>query len=206
MTPSRPHRARRALLATTLGIAALVPVGPTAQANGHELPGRGAVLLACAGTVSANYSPGLTLTPRAVSITSQAAVNCPLSTVPTHTSATFGGSSSGRLSCLLGPADGTLTFHWGGKGPHTGEAVFHGEGGKGGEHDRTSTAAIRSIAALRPNGNIVTVSTGRITDGAFKGATVVTEVTLLASQQTACLTPQGLASASGPTTVTITRL
>ncbi|GAA2708317.1 MULTISPECIES: hypothetical protein [Streptomyces] len=32
------------------------------------------------------------------------------------------------------------------------------------------------------------------------------EVTLLASQQTACATAQGLTSASGPTTVTITRL
>lgn len=206
MNPSRPHRTRRAVLAATLGIAALVPVVPTAQANGHEPHDRGVVLLECAGTVAANYSPGLTLTPRAVSITSQAAVNCPLSTDPAYGSATFGGSSSGTLSCLLGPAGGTLTFHWRDKGPRTGKATFHGDGGKEGKHDRTSTAVIHSIAALRPNGNIVTVSTGKITDGAFKGATVVTEVTLLASQQTACLTPQGLTSASGPTTVTITRL
>ncbi|GAA3066571.1 hypothetical protein FHS39_001776 [Streptomyces olivoverticillatus] len=62
------------------------------------------------------------------------------------------------------------------------------------------------MAAVRPNGNIVTISTGTITEGAFKGAKAVTEVTLLASRQTACLTPQGLTSAFGPTTVTITQL
>ncbi|MEU1309062.1 hypothetical protein ABZ419_09215 [Streptomyces cinnamoneus] len=50
------------------------------------------------------------------------------------------------------------------------------------------------------------MSTGTIIAGAFKGAALVTEVTLLASQQAACLTPQGLTSASGPTTVTITRV
>ncbi|MEU7136626.1 hypothetical protein [Streptomyces sp. NPDC046261] len=206
MHPTRLHRTRRAAMAAALGIAALVPVVPTAQADGHgHRQDKGAVLLECAGTVTATYSPGLTLLPRPVSITSHAAVGCPVSTDPAFTSATFGGSSSGTLSCLLGPAGGTLTFHWGGKkeGTH-GKKDTHGKEERSG--DRTSTAVIRSVVAARPNGNIVTVSTGKITDGAFKGATVVTEVTLLASQQTACTTAQGLTSASGPTTVTITRL
>ncbi|MEW2580962.1 hypothetical protein [Streptomyces syringium] len=53
---------------------------------------------------------------------------------------------------------------------------------------------------------MVTVSTGTITAGKFTGAAVVTEVTLFASSVSACLTPEGLTSASGPTTVTVTRL
>nr|AIZ66884.1 hypothetical protein [Streptomyces sp. MA37] len=210
MNPTRLRRTRTAAVAAALCTAALVPAVPPAQAHDHDHGtghDRGAVLLECAGTVAATYSPGLTLLPRAVSIASQAVVGCPVSTNPAFTSATFGGNSSGTLSCLLGPAGGTLTFQWGKKKEEedTGneKSVLHGQDGM---HDRTSTAAIRSVAAVRPNGNIVTVSTGKITDGAFKGATVVTEVTLLASQQTACTTSQGLTSASGPTTVTITRL
>ncbi|GGX87245.1 hypothetical protein [Streptomyces hiroshimensis] len=211
MNPSRLRRTRTAAVAAALGVAALVPTAPPAQANahgggaGHD---KGAVLLECAGTVAATYSPGLTLLPRAVSITSQALVGCPLSTDPAFTSAAFGGSSSGTLSCLLGPAAGTLTFHWGEgrEGAGSKNSALHGKGGNDRGTDRTSTATIRSVAAVRPNGNVVTVSTGKITEGAFKGATVVTEVTLLASQQTACTTSQGLTSASGPTTVTILRL
>ncbi|WP_058041937.1 hypothetical protein [Streptomyces roseifaciens] len=189
------------------GLAAVVAVmaatlTPTAQtAHADDRP-TGA-LLTCAGTVAASYAPGLTFTPRATSVTSQAVVGCPLSTDSRFTSAAFGGDSTGALSCLLGPAGGTLTFHWGnGEGERKGKMSPH-HGDPGGT---TSTASIHSLAAVRPNGNIVTVSTGTITDGVFKGATVVTEVTLLASRQAACLTPQGLTSASGPTTVTIARV
>ncbi|MBO0653972.1 hypothetical protein J1792_14655 [Streptomyces triculaminicus] len=68
MNLTRPHKTRRAALAAALTLAALAPVAPTARANDHE--GRhdeGAVLLECAGTVAASYSPGLTLAPRPVS-------------------------------------------------------------------------------------------------------------------------------------------
>ncbi|WP_424889353.1 hypothetical protein [Streptomyces sp. XH2] len=215
MNPSRLRRTRTAAVAAAFGVAALVPAVPSAQADapgGGTAHDKGVVLLECAGTVAAAYSPGLTLLPRAVSITSQALAGCPLSTDPAFTSATFGGSSSGTLSCLLGPAAGTLTFHWGEgqgegqEGAGSENSALHGKGGKDRGTGRTSTATISSVAAVRPNGNVVTVSTGKITEGAFKGATVVTEVTLLASRQTACTTSQGLTSASGPTTVTILRL
>ncbi|MFF5125784.1 hypothetical protein ACFY41_02425 [Streptomyces syringium] len=171
-------RTRTVVAAALLGVATVVPA---AQAT--ESP---TVLVACAGTVAATYAPGLTYSPRSTAISSQAVAGCPVSVGSTLTSATFGGSSTGTLSCLAGSASGTLTFHW--------------------DHGKSSTASITSIASLRPNGNMVTVSTGTITAGKFRGAAVVTEVTLLASSVSACLTPKGLTSASGPTTVTVTRL
>ncbi|MET9414028.1 hypothetical protein ABZY03_07510 [Streptomyces klenkii] len=201
MTTTGPRKARRLAAAVAVVAAAFTPTTQTAHADNQPT----GALLVCAGTVAASYAPGLAFAPRATSVTSRAVVGCPLSTDSRFASATFGGDSAGTLSCLLGPASGTLTFHWdGNKGKGEGKrkaSLHHGDPG-----DTTSTASIHSLAAVRPNGNIVTVSTGTITDGAFKGAAVVTEVTLLASQQAACLTPQGLTSASGPTTVTITRV
>ncbi len=200
------RKARRAAVALAFAAAALMPTAPTAYAHdgdgGGDGGGRTGVLVSCAGTVAASYAPGLTYAPRNTAVSSRAVVGCPVSTVPSFSSATFGGESSGTLSCLLGPASGTLTFHWGGRKA----SPIHDDHGDHEGRERTSTAHISSVAAVRPNGNIVTISTGSITDGAFKGATVITEVTLLASQQAACLTPQGLTAASGPTTVTITRL
>lgn len=166
----------RAVVAAAL--LSLMTSAPAAHA--HE---GSATLVACAGTVAATYSPGLTYAPKPTAVRSQAVVGCPVSADSTLTSATFGGNSTGTLSCLLGPAKGTLTIHW--------------------NNGTSSTASITSLAAVRPNGNMVTISTGSITSGKFTGATVVTEVTLLASKATACLTPQGLTAASGPTTVTI---
>ncbi|MDT0448291.1 hypothetical protein [Streptomyces hesseae] len=201
MNTTGSRKARRLAVTVTVMAAALTPTTQTAHADDQPAGS----LLVCAGTVAASYAPGLTFAPRATSVTSRAVVGCPLSTDGRFASATFGGDSAGILSCLLGPASGTLTFHWGdNKG--RGKASPHHHGSPGGPGDTTSTASIHSLAAVRPNGNIVTVSTGTITDGAFKGAAVVTEVTLLASRQAACLTPRGLASASGPTTVTITRV
>ncbi|MEU8547466.1 hypothetical protein AB0C81_10755 [Streptomyces roseoverticillatus] len=197
MNTTGPRKARRLAAAVAITAAALTPTTQTAHADDQPV----GVLLACAGTVAASYAPGLTFAPKATSVTSRAVVGCPLSTDSRFASASFGGDSAGTLSCLLGPASGTLTFHWGGGKGEGKASPRHGHPG-----GTTSTASIRSLAALRPNGNIVTVSTGTITDGAFKGAAVVTEVTLLASQHAACLTPEGLTSASGPTTVTITRV
>ncbi|MFF4220374.1 hypothetical protein [Streptomyces nondiastaticus] len=200
MNTTGPRKARRLAAAVAITAAALTPTTQTAHADDEPA----GVLLACAGTVAASYAPGLTFAPKATSVTSRAVAGCPLSTDSRFASASFGGDSAGTLSCLLGPASGTLTFHW---GSDKGEGKASPRHGDHGDHGgTTSTASIRSLAAVRPNGNIVTVSTGTITDGAFKGAAVVTEVTLLASQQAACLTPQGLTSASGPTTVTITRV
>ncbi|MEU1376247.1 hypothetical protein ABZ442_21685 [Streptomyces triculaminicus] len=198
MNTTGPRKSRRLAVTAVVMAAALTPT--TRAAHADDRPA--GTLLACAGTVAASYAPGLTYAPRATSVTSRAVVGCFLPKDSRFSSATFGGVSDGTLSCLLGPASGTLTFHWGGdKGREKASSPHQGDPG-----DTTSTASIRSTAALRPNGNIVTVSRGTITDGAFKGAAVVTEVILLASRQTACLTPQGLTSASGPTTVTITRV
>ncbi|QLE70316.1 hypothetical protein FGW37_00670 [Streptomyces rectiverticillatus] len=181
-----PTRHLRKAWSIAAAILLTAVTAPTAAPASHTGDGGGPlVLMACAGTVAATYTPGLTYVPKPTAVSSQAEVGCPVSAGSRLTRATFGGSSSGTLSCLLGPASGTLTFHW--------------------DKGKTSTAAIRSVVAARPNGNVVTASTGRITSGVFTGALVVTEVTLLASGLTDCLTPKGLSSASGPTTVTITR-
>lgn len=111
-------------------------------------------------------------------------MGCSVSSDPTLTSGTFGGNSTGTIGCLTGGASGTLTFHW--------------------NNGHSSTAQITSVVAVRPNGDIVTVSTGTVMSGEFTGDTVVTEVTLLASDQTACLLGGGVSSVSGPTTVTFT--
>ncbi|MEU4212378.1 hypothetical protein AB0F13_20660 [Streptomyces sp. NPDC026206] len=188
MTTVKPRRVRTIACAAAL-LTVAAALSPAANAADGST-----VLMTCAGTVAATYSPGLTYTPKPTAISSHAVIGCPLPIGSRAATATFGGRSNGTLSCLAGPASGTLTFHW------DENRAFHGD------KRETSTASITSIVTLRPNGNMVTASTGTITSGRFAGATVVTEVTLPASSATACLTSQGLTSASGPTTVTIARL
>ncbi|GAQ51358.1 hypothetical protein [Streptomyces acidiscabies] len=170
---------------TRLPVLAATVLLPAGLLLGAAAPAQAAVVdLSCAGTVAAHYAPPLQPIPRPTAITSSAQVGCAISSDPTLTSGTFGGSSTATASCLTGSASGTLTFTW--------------------NNGRTSTAQITSVAALRPNGDVVTVSTGTVVDGEFEGDKVVTEVTLLADDQLACLLGAGVSSVSGPTTVTFT--
>ena len=56
---------------------------------------------------------------------------------------------------------------------------------------------------LKPDGETVFVLTGTVTGGLFAGETVVQTKILLSTDLTACLTPQGLTSVSGPITLTV---
>lgn len=151
-------------------------------------PGAGAVqVLACGGSSTNAFSPGLTNTPSPVilSFTAnyQPCVNA-LDPLEFRTGRASGASSVPVLrSCtdLLVPNHLTRTITW-----STGTTSTW-------EFDSTSQYA---------NGQLVTTSTGSIVAGEFSGSTAIGVTTFVASL-TACSSRAGLTQIGGPTTLRI---
>lgn len=148
------------------------------------------VQLVCPGTQASHFDPGLTNTPTLTTSTVVGlvgpCVGLPLGMVW----ATFESGSQGTRSCELASAMATsavfLTLNW---------------------NDGTQSVAEQtSVVISRPLGQIVIVSTNRVTSGRFVNAIVVRTQTLLQTSLLGCFTPQGVTDVAGPTTLTITGL
>ncbi|MBD0745996.1 hypothetical protein BG418_30645 [Streptomyces sp. CBMA152] len=161
-----------------------VLVAPSAQA--HTVPVVGLADLTClVGSQTGHYQPGLTFTPRPTSFTGQGSVSgCVDLTGHGITGASFTTQGSGTASCLTGTVSSRTTYYW--------------------SDGRSSAVRNTGAIEVKPNGITVLVLTGTVESGEFTGATVVQTKTLLSTDLTACLTPQGLTSAGGPVTVTLT--
>jgi hypothetical protein len=165
------------LTACLLGFAmALAPVRSHAQG--------GLTLVACVGTHTAAWSPGLTDTVEDVTVSTSSLWSCPLS----GTSASSSQQFSQKLSCdsLLQPTNVTWVITWANK--------------------QTSTAQL-SGDVENIDGNLVVPLTGTITAGLYEGnniAITITDTNLGAALQNACSSQGGLTNASGPTALTIT--
>lgn len=143
-------------------------------------------LVSCTGTETVTFSPGLTNTPHPLTVTT--ADNFPVcihASAPILMPATAHGQISRTASCLdlLGGGPGVRVLHW--------------------ANGQTSTYSFVSSANV-VNGNIVTVSTGTITDGLYKGASATGNVVLtpLLANGTlnltdTCNSSEGMISASG---------
>jgi len=143
-------------------------------------------LVSCTGTETVSFAPGLTNTPHPLTVTT--ADNFPVcihASAPILMPATAQAQISRTASCLdlLGGGPGTRVLHW--------------------ANGQTSTYSFVSSANV-VNGNIVTVSTGTITDGLYKGASATGNVVLtpLLANGTlnlndTCNSAQGMISASG---------
>lgn len=141
--------------------------------------------LTCLGTVTANYSPGLTLTssPQTVT-TNEIDTPCTSASNPDVTSGHSAVTIETEAGCLeiLQPGSATKTFTW-----NTGEtSVF---------------SFNRSIS--RPGGNSVVTLAGAITQGLFAGRTALEVITFPNPNLLGCLTPPGVTSLFGVAALTI---
>lgn len=139
------------------------------------------------GGETATYSPGLTNTPQQVKVTVDGAhTTCVSLSDPTIKSANYRYILQRDISCLtsaLGPYDVTYNF----------------------SNGKSSTVHFVSSEQVRGEGELVITSIGTVTSGEFAGDMVtrtVTETTLSPEQ---CLTPQGVTSVTGVTTLTFSR-
>ncbi|GHE14483.1 hypothetical protein [Streptomyces alanosinicus] len=178
------RRTRRVIFGLGL-VLGTVLVAPSAQARTVSVAGLGDI--SClVGSQTGHYQPGLAYTVRPTSFTGQGSVSgCVDLTGHGITGATFTTKGSGTASCLTGTVSSLTTYYW--------------------SNGRSSTVKNTGAIEVKPDGITVLVLTGTVESGQFNGSTVVQTKTLLSTDLTACLTPQGLTSAGGPVTVTLTR-
>ncbi|MQA90156.1 MAG: hypothetical protein GEU90_07965 [Gemmatimonas sp.] len=162
------------------------PTGPAALAASPAQAMAGLVNLTCLGTNDAQFSPGLTFQTQTVDIEAEGEYTTCLSSDPAVTSGIYTASGEGTLSCLAGGHAGQFTITW-----NTGES---------------STVEFTNSLALRPGGQTVVTATGTVIGGKFVGDRFDGTFTLFQLDVLACLTPQGVRSASGPATLLFTSL
>ena len=134
------------------------------------------VQVACAGTTTVTYSPGLTYETQTVAVSGSDLADCVSLTHPALTSLADTFESSSSLSCAdlaAGGQSGTEVLVWNDKSSLTSEWDF--------------TTDVQAI-----EGNVVTTFTGPIVSGLLKGAMVTLVVTLAESELDACNTDAGL--------------
>lgn len=168
----------RAFAAATIAAAVGIPLGAgTAQAD----PGG----LTCAGTVTANYSPGLTLTSTQQSVnTNEIDAPCTSASNPDVTSGQSAVTIQTEAGCLevLQPGSAAKTFTW-----NTGETSLF--------------SFNRSVS--RPGGTSVVTLAGTITHGLFAGRTALEVITFPNPNLLGCLIPPGVTSLFGVATLII---
>ncbi|MET9252558.1 hypothetical protein [Streptomyces sp. NPDC003717] len=177
-------RTAAALWATLLLLTGAALAGaPAASATAS------AGLVTCpVGTQTTTYSPGLRLpaTPApTVSLHTDGTLGPCVSLDGHHTGAVYKADGSGKLNCLGGNSSGGGSLNWSDPGAATSKFTFTGG------------------ISLRPDGVTVLVLNGTVTSGDFAGKHLVVTVVLLSTDLTACLTPTGLTTSSGPFTASV---
>jgi hypothetical protein len=172
-------RITHALVGVAIAIAASVPAG-TSPAAADPLD------VECGGTQTVTFSPGLLLVPTNQTVTVQAIYSpCVSASEPTLTAGHSGVTVHETRSCLDLAVPGTATriYAW-----NTGQ---------------TSTFTYnRTVTSL--GGDEVVTLTGTITAGLFAGDTAVEVIIGPTLDTLACLSPPGITSRIGVTTLTIT--
>ncbi|WP_426730588.1 hypothetical protein [Myxococcus faecalis] len=144
------------------------------------------VALNCPGTMAVNYSPGMTNTPRFMTISGTGTfgpcVGAPLSIL----SADYAGVAQGTTSCLTSSTMANLTLTW---------------------NDGTvSTLSLTQTLNTRPTGQVVSVYAGTVSAGRFQGATATATLTLAQTDLLGCFTEEGVTATAGPAVFTIVGL
>jgi hypothetical protein len=176
MSVSHLRRAAAAVAALALGLSALVSVGTAASAAVIDLQ--------CTGSQTLNYSPGLTLTPQAVTVSGSGSFSCPVSSDPTISTGAFTvGPVGATLGCALTGGSGTFAYTW--------------------NNGQVSTVSATSLVTASL-GVVSVTSTGTVVSGPFTGDTAVFTWTGASPGLLDCLTPTGVTQYSGATTLTFT--
>ncbi|GEN09243.1 hypothetical protein SAMN05443572_105497 [Myxococcus fulvus] len=144
------------------------------------------VTLNCPGTMAVNYSPGMTNTPRFMTISGTGVfgpcVGLPLGII----SADYSGVAQGTTSCLTSSTTANLTLKW---------------------NDGTvSTLSLTQTLNTRPTGQVVSVYAGTVTAGRFQGAIATATLTLAQTDLLGCFTEEGVTATAGPAVFTIVSL
>jgi hypothetical protein len=152
---------------------------PKAHAQPHAL-----TVLDCVGTESLQYHPGVTNTPRPVTITATSTLGpCVVPLQPTLTGGTGGYTVTLTLSCTsLALPQYTETYHW--------------------NNNTQSVVSYTTTVVTRANGEIILESIGTVTSGFGLGSTADQILTFVNLDVTACASSQGLQSNAGPLSLT----
>ncbi|MFD3741871.1 hypothetical protein ACFWVB_39490 [Streptomyces microflavus] len=185
LTASRRTRLAAIFTAALTAAGALIAAAPPATAATS--------LVTCPlGTETITYTPGLRLPalPPAppnpsVSLNASGTLGACVSLDLQHTSGTITFTGAGPLTCLGGNSSGSGRVTWSNPGTTPSDFTFTGG------------------VSVRPNGVTVLVLSGSVTAGDFTGAAVVNTIVLASTDLTACLTPAGLTTSSGPITLTL---
>lgn len=162
------------------------PAGSRAAADPSGQAQVGQVDLTCRGTNRARFSPGLTFTTRTVHIEAKGEYTDCTSSDPAVTSGAYIAGGRGEMSCIAGGHAGEFTIKW--------------------NTNESSTIEFTNSIALRPGGEVVVVATGTVIRGKFLGDRFDGTFTLFQLEPTDCLSPPGVSSATGPTTLQLTSL
>ncbi|WP_146616624.1 hypothetical protein [Kitasatospora sp. SolWspMP-SS2h] len=170
----------RSYAAAAVGAAAML--GALTAAPAHAAP----LDATCTGTDTTTYTPGLTNTPRTVTISGRISLSCLSPSRPAITGATItGGGTAPDLTCavLEQPSSGTSTIAW----------------SDGSRSTYTYTTALGPGAA----GTQVLTLTGTITSGTFAPDSLLIAVVFANTDLNACNSTSGLTGRSGPATLTV---
>jgi hypothetical protein len=180
ITMLRNHLSPRRLLA----VAALA--GALAGLAGFQPAQAAAIDLACAGSQTFTYSPGLHLTARPVTVSGAGSFSCPVSADPALSSGGFTVPGfTATLGCGLTGNTGTFTYSW--------------------NNGQTSTVLSTSDVTFNL-GTVVTEARGTVIAGEFTGDTTVFTWTGTSPGLLDCLSPSGVRQYSGPITLTFSSL
>lgn len=176
------RHSRVAVLAVTmafLGSLSTAATGSVAQADDP------ATLVACPlGTQAIRFDPGLTLVPRHTTVHVDGVLGpCVSAANPHINNATFTVDGSGTALCLTANFRTSMVVDWN-SGPD-------------------SIVDLDLNVSLRPAGENVVVTTGRVVSGQFAGAQIIRVTAELTVDFLGCLTHEGVTAAAGPSAMLV---
>lgn len=154
------------------------------------VPAKAATLdVTCPGTETSTFSPGLLLTPQTVTSSLKFVFGPCQSSDPTLKSGTYAATFTATVACQsINNSFGTgfpTPIVW--------------------NNGRTSTFTFTFVTSNSLLGETVTVATGVVTDGEFKGDTATAILTFATLNLLGCLAPPGVTSRSGAVVLSFVR-
>jgi hypothetical protein len=143
------------------------------------------VLLNCTvGTEVVHYAPGITNDPKPTVLTATSVATACAGVPLGVSNAILTLTGSGNIGCEGSDSDTAYDILW--------------------SDNTTSSADVIDITVQRSLGQILVIDVAVIVSGRFAGATVRRVLTLLQTELAACSTPEGVLSAGGTMTLTVT--
>jgi hypothetical protein len=163
---------------------ARAPHAQTVAGTGHaRTVRRTAGTVACSGSQTVAYSPGLTARPQDITIHGTSTLTrCASSTGQHITAAWSTFRATGRLSCVSGEYSGIRKVIW--------------------NNGRASTMSFSSVVSVKAGRRVATIK-GAVTDGEFSGRKWSAAFTMSTSRPEACATREGMPTIAGPLLLTV---